>query len=360
MRTYTFSNSRNAEFATTLQSRVNAYFADSNVSKNANTEMVLKSISAISIYLIPFMVLLFGGLSSIPLMFLLWAVMGFGKSFIGMAVMHDSLHGSYSKNKAINQLVAMCCWVIGVDPMNWKIQHNVLHHTYTNVEHADEDIEPRFIFRFSPNQPRVAIQKFQHIYALFFYGFSTLIWVTVKDFVKAFKYRDENLIKSGWSFRWHIAQIVFRKIVYWGLFLVLPGILLAAPFWMVVLMFLTMHFVAGFILTFTFQCAHVMETSAFKEAPDGKIDEHRLAHQLQTTANFGVNSGLLFWFTGGLNHQIEHHLFPNICHIHYRKISSIVRTTANEYDLPYITQTSLASAVMLHLKTLKDLGSGKL
>jgi len=352
-----FSSEINSAFAKTLQLRVNSYFKDNNISKGANTEMVLKTISALSIYLLPFVALFVFQISSLPLLFLLWAIMGFGKAFIGMSVMHDSLHGSFSNKQSTNRLVALCTWLLGVDPRNWKIQHNVLHHSFTNIEHADEDIEPRFIFRFSPHQPRLSIQKYQHLYAFFFYGLGTLIWVTVKDFVKAIKYKNEGFIKSGRDFNLHITQIIIRKVVYFSLFLVLPSIWLAYPFWMVALMFLTMHFVAGNILTFTFQCAHVMDTSEFVNSPDGQISENRLAHQLKTTANFGVKSNLLFWFTGGLNHQIEHHLFPHICHIHYRKISGIVASTASEYNLPYHTQPTLATAVYQHLYMLKELGS---
>lgn len=321
--------------------------------------MVIKTITAMATYLVPFLAILTLNIYSLPLIFFLWGIMGFGKAFVGMAVMHDSLHGSFSKSKKTNRFIGLSTWLIGVDPVNWKIQHNVLHHSFTNVEHADEDIEPRFIFRFSPNQPRKPIQKFQHIYALFFYGFSTIIWVTVKDFIKAFKYKKDKLIKPGVDFRLHIAQIIVRKIVYFSIFLIFPAVWLAYPFWLVALMFLTMLFVSGFILTFTFQCAHVMESSEFVHAEDGVINDHRLIHQLKTTANFGTKSRLLFWFTGGLNHQIEHHLFPHICHIHYRKISGIVKATAEEYNLPYHSQPSLAIAILHHLKMLKALGSGR-
>jgi len=322
--------------------------------------MVLKTISALAIYLVPFGCLMLLNIDSLIISFLLWAVMGFGKAFIGMAVMHDSLHGSYSKNKAINRFVSWCTWLIGVDPTNWKIQHNVLHHTYTNMEDGDEDIEPRFVFRFSPNQPRVSIQRFQHIYAFLFYGLSTLIWITVKDFAKASKYKKEKLLKSGWPYLIHIAHIIVIKIVYLSVFLLLPALLIPHPFWMVGLMFLTMHFVAGYMLTFTFQCAHIIETAEFKDIESGIVPENRLVHQLRTTSNFGVNSKILFWFFGGLNHQIEHHLFPNICHIHYRKISKIVKATANEFDIPYHSHTSMASAIYHHLKMLKALGTGRI
>jgi len=357
---YKYSTEVNANFARTLKSRVNHYFSENNIDRGANTQMVVKTLTALSIYLIPFIGMLLFDVQSIPLLFLLWAIMGFGKAFIGMAVMHDSLHGAYSRKKFINRFIGWSTWLLGVDSKNWQIQHNVLHHSFTNIEHIDEDIEPRFIFRFSPNQPWKPIQKFQHLYALFFYGFSTLIWVTVKDFIKAFKYKKENLIKPGRPFQWHIAQIILRKIIYFSLFLVLPSLWLSYPIWMVALMFLTMHFVAGFILTFTFQCAHVMETSEFIDIEEKVVPENRLVHQLKTTANFGMNSRLLFWFTGGLNHQIEHHLFPHICHIHYRKIAGIVRTTAAEFDIPYHTQPSLAQAIYQHLNMLKALGTGRI
>lgn len=358
MNNHTFSNHINADFATTLRTRVNKYFTDNNIKQGANPEMVLKSISAISIYVIPYILMLTLNISSLPVLFILWMIMGFGTAFIGMAVMHDSLHGSYSRRKGINTLVSFSTWIIGVDPLNWKIQHNVLHHSFTNIEHADEDIEPRYIFRFSPNQPKIRAHKFQHFYAFIFYGLSTLIWMTYKDFLKAFKYKKEKLIPSGWKFVLHISQIILRKMVYYFLLLVVPAMVLPYSFGMVFLMFLTMHFVAGNILSFTFQLAHVMETSSFEDGNEKKIEEHRLVHQLNTTSNFGMKSRLLFWFTGGLNHQIEHHLFPNICHIHYRKISKIVQATAREYNITYHSEPTLGSALKNHLKMLKTLGAG--
>lgn len=321
--------------------------------------MVLKTLSALFIFLAPYFLMMICNIDNVPLLFLLWVIMGFGKAFVGMAVMHDSLHGSYSHRRWINQLIGMCTWLVGVDATNWKIQHNVLHHTYTNIDHIDEDIEPRMIFRFSPNQPRLAIQRFQHLYAFLFYGLSTLLWVTIKDFIKAHKYNSENLIPSNRPLALHIAQIIAQKIFYFSVFIVLPVICLPCPFWQVLLMFTAMHFTSSLILIFIFQCAHVLESSVFQDGHETpEHPEHRLVHQLKTTSNFGMNSRLLFWFSGGLNHQIEHHLFPNICHVHYRKISSIVRQTALEYNLPYNTRSSLMSAIFYHLKMLKALGAG--
>jgi linoleoyl-CoA desaturase len=354
-----FSPNLNADFTKSLKQRVNAYFQENDVSKNANTEMVLKTISALSIYLLPFLTIIIFTPTSIPLLFLLWMIMGFGMGFMGTSVFHDSLHGSYAKNKKINFLIGAPAWMLGADPTIWKMQHNVLHHTYTNVEHADEDIQPRFVMRFSPNQPLRWFHKYQHIYSLFFYSLSTVLWVTVKDFSKLFQYKKLGLIKSGRAFNLKFAEVALRKITYHLFFLGLPLLLLDLPVGLIIGMFFTMHLVAGTVLSMVFQPAHVIHTSDYIDTEEINIERNWSVHQLMTTTNFGMNNKLLFWFTGGLNHQIEHHLFPNICHIHYKKLAPIVMETAKEFNLPYYHQPTFSSAVIGHFRMLRDLGSGR-
>ena len=81
-----------------------------------------------------------------------------------------------------------------------------------------------------------------------------------------------------------------------------------------------------------------------------------MIHQLKTTANFAKHSKLVTWYVGGLNFQIEHHLFPNICHVHYKKISNIVKATAEEYGILYNDKKTYFGAVRSHYKMLKELG----
>lgn len=356
MKSLKFSNEK-TQFVTTLKSRVNTLFQSNGLSKTANTEMKLKSVTAFAIYLIPYFVMMMAAPSNLLLLFGLWIFMGLGMAIIGTSVMHDSLHGSYSKKKRVNYIMGMSAWLVGADATIWKFQHNVLHHTYTNIEHADEDIDPRFVLRFSPNQPRRWFHRFQHIYALFFYSISTLLWVTIKDFIKAFNYRKKGLVKSGELSRVLIIMVL-RKASYHFLFLVLPILVLPVSTGLILTMFICMHLTAGLLLSLIFQPAHVIPTSTFIEPKDTTIQQNWYVHQLYTTSNFGLSSRLIFWFTGGLNHQIEHHLFPNICHIHYRKIGKIVRETTKEFGMPYHNQKTFWLAISNHFRMLKTLGRG--
>ena len=103
-----------------------------------------------------------------------------------------------------------------------------------------------------------------------------------------------------------------------------------------------------------------METAIFPTTDEeGSLQHNWAVHQLMTTTNYAPNNRILSWFVGGLNYQVEHHLFPNICHIHYRKISEIVRATAEEYNLPYHSLPSFRSALRIHWNMLRNLGNGK-
>ena len=351
-----FSQSLDAEFASVLKSKVNDYFKETSVSKKANPQMVWKSVLLLLVYIGPIIFILSGIVTDLIVLAVLWGVMGLGKSFVGTSVMHDALHGSYSKNRSVNFLMGISANILGISSRIWKIQHNVLHHTYTNIEHADEDIQPRYVMRFSPNQPRRWFHSYQFIYASFFYSISTLTWVTYKDYYKLFDYKKKGLIKDKTEVIKLLVVITFQKAVYFGIFLVLPIILLPYAVWVVVLMFVAMHMITGLLLSFIFQTAHVMPTSEFIDTPDENLEVNWWVHQLRTTSNYAMNNKFLSWLLGGLNFQIEHHLFPNVCHVHYPKISKIVQSTAKEYNIPYYFEKNFRTAIWNHLRMLKNLG----
>jgi linoleoyl-CoA desaturase len=323
--------------------------------------MVAKTICALGLYVIPFIAMLVFQIQSLPVLIALWLAMGAGMAFIGTSVMHDAIHGSYTRNKRWTRILSASTWLLGVDATIWKTQHNVLHHSFTNLEGADEDIHPRFLFRFSPHQKRRWFNRFQNFYAAFIYGISTLVWVLFKDFIKARQYQKKGLLRVK-SFPKYIAEMALRKLLYFGVFLALPIYVLPVTPVTVILLFIAMHFCAGILLSMIFQPAHIMEVSDFfdEKEEENHIHQNRLVHQLRTTTNFGMKSRILTWLSGGLNYQIEHHLFPNICHVHYRRISHIVRETVTEYGIPYHTQPSLSLAVYHHLKMLKALGKGEI
>ncbi|SIT93681.1 fatty acid desaturase family protein [Pontibacter indicus] len=352
-----FVNKDKSLFFPTLRKRVDAYFSENNLAKSGDSGLLIKSIILLLLYIVPFAALL-AFTPGIGLSLLLWLVMGIGVAGVAMSVMHDANHGAFSKNKTVNYLMAHSVNLLGASAFNWKLQHNILHHTYTNVVEMDEDIDDIVFLRFSPHTKVKFIHRLQWAYALFFYGLLTLYWVILKDFVQFFKY-----IKSGVNANSKSAnavafsKIVAFKILYFFSLLVAPTLIFGIPFWEVLLGFLLMHFVTGIILSTVFQLAHTVEgTSHPLPSETGVIENDWAIHQLSTTANFSRKSRLLSWYVGGLNFQIEHHLFPRISHVHYPAIAEIVKQTASEFNLTYIESKTFLQAVRSHLHTLHRFG----
>jgi len=351
-------SAQRAEFFTTLTKRVNQYFTEKQISRHANSEMVIKTIFMLSIYFIPYVLMITGTVDSLWGMTGLCVVMGIAIAGIGLSVMHDANHGAYSNKKWVNNLFGYALNLIGGNAFNWKIQHNVLHHTYTNIHDVDEDISPRGVLRMTPHSDWKFFHRFQHLYAWVIYGLMTIVWVLAKDFARINKYHKDGLFKKQRaSFRQEWIILIATKVLYVAYVFVLPVIILPLAWWQILIGILMMHYIAGFILAIIFQPAHVSEGTEYP-LPDenGSMENNWAIHQLLTTTNFANNSRAFSWYVGGLNFQVEHHLFPNICHVHYRNISPIVKQTAEEFGIPYKAQPTFAHALWNHAKLLKQLG----
>ena len=354
---FKFSTHLDNDFRKILRKRISDYFKSNNISKNANTGMVLKTITMICLYFIPYFMMMFGLIENMWIILTMWIIMAFGMSGIGLSIMHDANHGSYSKNKRVNQWLSYLINFIGGNKENWRIQHNVLHHTFTNIEGVDEDLDGPFFLRFSPHKKRYWIHKGQHIYAWFFYGLMTISWSTTKEFIQLVRFKKLGLTQTQRKYRKMLAELIIWKLIYFTYILVLPMIILPVSPWFTLICFLIMHFISGFILSTIFQTAHIMESSEFPIPKEtGEIKNNWTIHQLLNTANFAPKSKLLSWYVGGLNYQIEHHLFPDICHVHYKKISKIVKETAEQFNLPYHSNKTFFGAIIQHWKMLKMLG----
>lgn len=346
-------------FYDSVKIRVNDYFNQTGLSKQGNWSMYFKTIVMLSIYFIPYIFIVTNVVSSNLLLFYSsWLIMGIGIAGIGCSVMHDSNHESYSNNKTINTLLGGVLNILGGYSRNWRLQHNILHHTYTNLDGLDEDIDAGILLRMSPHRKLLGIHKYQHLYAWVLYGIMNIYWVTVKDYKCLIKYNKTGLLKKEKiSFVRAISELTFYKVIYFGYILVLPLLFTQLAWYHVVLGFVTMHMLAGLLLACIFQLAHVMETSEYAKPDDNrKMENNWAVHQILNTANFAPKNYILSWFVGGLNYQIEHHLFPHICHIHYPKLSAIVKKTAEEYNLPYNVQPTFIAALSEHAAMLKKLG----
>jgi len=354
-----FARPDTSQFSATLRKNVNRYFQENNLSKNGDHRMVVKTICMYTLYFGPYLLIMLGGFST-WVMAGLCLVMGLGQAGIGFSVAHDAGHGAYSENKFWNKILSYSFNVIGGSSFTWDIQHNVLHHTYTNIYELDEDIHDKPFLRLSPHGKLSGYHKYQHWYGPFLYTLATVSWLTKKDFAQMAHYNSSGLTeKSGHQPRREMIVMVLSKLIYFSYMLVLPILLLPVAWWQVLLGWLLMQMVSGFILTIVFQLAHVVEgPTHHKPVMSGTMENTWAIHQLMTTANFARNNKILSWFVGGLNYQIEHHLFPHICHVHYKNISKIVQKTAEEFNLPYFDQPTFRAAVGSHLRVLKEFGKG--
>lgn len=318
--------------------------------------MVTKTVTLLALTFVPYGIIMSGRLSAWAMLGLV-VVMGLGLAGIGFSVSHDALHGAYSSKPWLNRLLGLSFDLCGANGYMWKITHNVIHHTYTNIEGIDEDLTVSPLLRLSPSAERKPIHRYQHLYAFAAYSFSTLFWVFVKDY-KYFLQRDLGPYKDKKHPRSEIAIMLAMKLVYYTWAIALPLIFLPIAWWQVAIGFLVMHLTAGVILGIVFQLAHVVEGTDYP-APDaaGVMDQAWLIHEMETTSNFGRNNRLLCWYVGGLNFQVEHHLFPRVCSIHYPAISPIVEEVARKYNVPYHAQPTFRAAVASHYRMLKKLGA---
>jgi linoleoyl-CoA desaturase len=345
-------------FYDVVKSRVNEYFRSNNISPYSNSAMVIKTVAMLSMYFVPYFVMVTGiGSVSLWLYYALWLLMGVGIVGIGTSVMHDSNHGAYADNKVVNYLLGSVLNLLGGYSLNWKIQHNILHHTYTNIEGLDEDIDAGPVLRMSPEKPLRGFHRFQHIYCWAVYCIMNLYWITVKDYKMLIRYNKNGMLGQKKPFKAAILELTLLKIFYIAYIVVLPILFSGVAWYHVVVGLVAMHVVAGFSLACIFQPAHVVETSDYAAPTDEhKMENYWAMHQVLNTANFAPDNKLVSWFIGGLNYQIEHHLFPHVCHIHYPKISKIVARTAQEFDIPYQVMPTFRSALVAHGKMLKLLG----
>lgn len=356
MKTLKFIQTDKGQFTASLRKNVTAYFKSRNISSKGDWKIFVKGVTMLFLYIVPFIVLLLIPMST-WLLFPLSVIMGIGMAGIGMGVMHDAAHGSFSKWPWLNKVFSGTMYFIGGNTFNWKIQHNLLHHTYTNIEGFDEDIDPKGMLRLSPQTPLKKIHRFQYIYAFFLYCLMTISRI-FNEFRQLNKYNKSGITRQqGSTPRKEMMYLILTKLVYLGVIFSLPLVFTAFSWWIIILGFLTMHFVSGIFMSTVFQMAHIVEeVKQPVPTPEGCIQNEWTIHELETTANFSKKSHFFAWMIGGLNFQIEHHLFPYISHIHYRAIAPIVKSTAIEFGLPYNENKTFFGAIGSHIRMLKKLG----
>lgn len=348
---------REKAYITAVRERVRAYFKDNNISMHGNYKMYLKSVFMLALYFTPFILLLTVPMSLLTAMGMFFLI-GVGEAGIGMSVMHDAVHRAYSSKIWVNKIMGSTMFLLGSNTFNWKIQHNIMHHTYTNIYNYDPDISAAPIVRLSDHSELKRYHRYQQYYAFLLYGLMTFSRLFGDMFVLLEHNRQGTTKQQNVNPTLEVIILALTKIIYLGIIFGLPLILTDFTFWQILLGFTVMHVTAGMIMSTVFQMAHVVE-GTYQPLPD----EHNVintgwgVHELRSTSDFGRNNGLLSWYIGGLDFQIEHHLFPHVCHIHYPKIATIVEQTTKEFGYYYNLKSSFFSALGSHYRRLKELGS---
>ena len=348
-------NNKNSVFYTALKANVDKYFTENKVKKTGNWELYSKSL-----ILIPGAIILYIGLLTVSMppivAILLCALLGFVLASIGFNVMHDACHGSYSSKKWVNEVMGLSLNALGGNAFIWKFKHNIIHHTYTNVDGVDDDIAKSPLMRQCASQKWVPAHRFQHYYVVLVYAISSFAWVAMMDFNKYFQSRVYTTPLQKMSIKEHVI-FWMSKVLYAIFYVVIPVALVGWKAWAIG--YASMQVTMGLTLALVFQLAHVVEHAEFEAAQelDAKVIDNEWAiHQIKTTVNFAPRNHFINWYVGGLNYQVEHHLFPRISHVHYPQISKIVEDTCKEFNLPYNTYPTMTQSLVSHFRMMKQLG----
>lgn len=341
-------------FHSDLKKRVNDYFVQNKLSKTGGWRIFVKSTFIMLLTLLSYISLVFYA-ETWTTVLLSAFLLAQGFVLIGFNIMHDSVHGSFSKNKKLNKVLGYTLDLIGGSERLWYHKHNVLHHTYTNIAGVDTDLESNGILRLSPNQKWHPWHRFQVLYALPTYSFLTLSMVIFTDYQKFFS----NHIGPYKMPRPKISEatlFIVTKILYFFYTLALP--MFFHPVLTVIGGFIVVHLILGLTMSVVFQLAHTVDENDFPVAqiPENIIENEWAIHQVETTANFSPKSRFANWYMGGLNFQIEHHLFARISHVHYRKISKIVEQTCKDFGVTYTSYSNMFTAFWTHMRFLNEMG----
>jgi linoleoyl-CoA desaturase len=341
-------------FHAELKRRIGEYFEDAGTASTGNTSLLSKAVLLTAAFVLLYFHLVF--FTPTPVLALLECVLlGGAIAGIGFNVMHDGAHGSFSRYKWLNYFAAFTLNILGGSSYMWNAKHNLVHHTYTNIEGLDDDIDIQPWMRMNVAQKHHKLHRFQHLYFWFLYCLLYISWIFVMDYQKYFTRRIGSLPLKKMELSDHF--------VFWGFKVLNLFLYVALPIYTVGFLgwlagFAVVTSVAGLVLSLVFQLAHTVEHAAFPvpDAVSGKLEDEWAIHQIKTTANFATHNRVISWLVGGLNFQVEHHLFPKISHVHYPALSRILKQLCVEFNITYNEYPKMRYAVASHVAFLRQMG----
>jgi linoleoyl-CoA desaturase len=337
-----------------LRRRVEAEFKRSGIGQRDSARMYLKTAVILTTFAIAYVALVFFAAhwwQALPLAI----VLGIATAGIGFNIMHDGGHQAYSERRWINRLMALTLDLVGGSSYIWQWKHARFHHTWVNVAGHDSDIDLGVLGRLSPLQPRRPWHRWQHLYLWPLYGVTAIRWHLYGDFrdmlTGTVGERPFDRPRGA-----DLAGFVIGKLVFFALAFGVP--LAFHPIGAVLLYYTLVSAVAGVLLALVFQMAHVVEEAEFPipDATGRQMSTPWAIHQLETTVDFARGNRVLSWLIGGLNFQIEHHLFPRISHVHYPRVAHVVEATCCEYGVTYREHRTFRAGIASHYRWLRQLG----
>jgi len=327
------------------------YFKENNISPLGNTEMLFKIIFWLSLWAVTWYgVIVFK--DNFWLAFSIGLIFIFTHVMIAFNMMHDANHDAVFKSKKANLYFSSLIELIGCNRKLWTISHNKEHHTFLNVYKQDSNIEGYKILRLTPEEELLPYHRYQWLYATFIYALVTLNYATVKDIKMLFRYVKEDKLQLTFSY---LAEFIFFKILYYTYVFLIPVFIFGVSFKLIFLYWLLGHFMIGIFLALIFVTGHLTETVFYPKVEGDYVNTNWAVNVVKTTGDYSPASGLE-WLVGGINLHVAHHLFPRICHVHYKKISPIIKEVATRHGLTYREILSFRSALRSHFSLLKELG----
>lgn len=344
-------------FIRELRRRVDAYFEQTGHRKRDCPQMYFKTATVLAWFFATYALLVFV-VHTWWLALPLAVVLGVATAAIGFNIQHDGGHKAYSDRPWVNRIMALSLDLIGGSSYLWDWKHNSIHHTYPNIDGHDDDINVGFLGRLAPQQKRYWFHRAQGIYLWVLYGFLAVKWHLFDDFyhVATGKIGSQKIPRPKGK---DLLVFIAGKVVFFAMAFGVPMIFHA--WWKVLVIYAVAAVASGIVLSVVFQLAHCVEEADFPapvEGPDGheRMESDWALHQVLTTVDFARGNRVLSWLLGGLNFQVEHHLFSRICHVHYPELSKVVQETCKDFGVTYNAHRSFLGAVGSHFRWLVRMG----
>ena len=341
-----------SSFPKVLRRRLDNFFSQGNISPKADRMMWIKIAVGLAVLAGSWIALY--TLKPDSWKFVgLYLINAIAQTFLLLNIAHDSNHNAISSVRSVNKALNYVFDVCGISSYMWRILHHRGHHSCINLHGEDDALTGRNVLRFTPHEPRIPLQRFQHIYALVLYALFSLDYVFLRDF-ECFFFPTHDYLKTKHPLREYV--ILFAgKAFYVTYMLILPVMVLGKSPLLVGLSFLLAHLIIGLSVALVFQTTHTVDGTYFPSSRD-EFD-NGIYHIFATTADYATTKPVVGWLVGGLNHHIIHHLCPFVCHTHYGALTQIVKETAKEFGVPYRQHPTMTVAIKHHLILLKQLGN---